>query len=548
MFFLACSFLFYIIDVGLDIWVAVEYHIADREGTDPFAKYYLGATLFFIIAPSIVLNLVSWLLYTWGWMIYRNKKLKQFCKQRMEEMKYVLQSKQRHSRSDSIVLVQGIQVINWSKKGTHKRERSRTFIGTTEMVNLADRRALPPREDTTTIHLKVSSPDDTTTMHISPVSPGHQQRKGSTSPILSDTDDDDLFGNEPDSGLEFYPLDLFDSCEYLAVSLLHLCLLGYMFRVIRLIYTSRRDKYSFDRYRDISFLRLIESFLESAPQTVLQLYLLVVHQEAVLWYRIVTPISIVVSVCSLALSVGDYISAAKDINYYDPPPQRERKPRLSWLGYLTIIFWHLFMIVARALSFSLFATIYGAYVFLIVGLHYLAMVYWVYWQNAHVFKHRVEDLGGTLVCSRQTVWKLCLWPCKKGLCANYGIEFIVAAFNIFFHFKIRDGGFITTLVPFYMLSFIENAIMILLWFFGRDYSVFIWYVIPAVVTVFAAFIVGIVLMVLYYLCFQPGKKESLEPLSDLDHPTMTSTLNRMYARKEERGNFFKRLCKLERQE
>ena len=83
------------------------------------------------------------------------------------------------------------------------------------------------------------------------------------------------------------------------------------------------------------------------------------------------------------LAVGDYISAEKDIYYYDPPPTTrcEDKPnqrhfkRLSWCGYFIIILWHLFMITGRLISLALFATVYGRYLFVVLGIHYAMMIH-----------------------------------------------------------------------------------------------------------------------------------------------------------------------------
>ena len=496
IFFLVGSFLFFFIDVSLDIWVAVEYYVADQQDTDVNARYYLAATLFFIVVPAIIVNFVSWALYTWGWLIYRNRRLNSYCCKRLQPMELVHRKKNIADVRDSI-LVHGIHAINWSRPVNQG--------GQIEMNRVT----------------------------------GHR-RKNSSQPIVTDTDA--IGRTEPDSGLQFYPLDLLDNSEYIAVTIIHLFMLGYLFRVIRLLYARKHDKYSFDRYRDISFLRLMESFLESAPQVVLQLYILVVLKQPPLWYLIITPISILVSIMSLALSVADYISASKDVTHYDPAPNKEKKPRLSWLGYFAVIFWHFFMILARGLAFSLFATVYGPYVLVMAGVHYLIMVYWMYWQKARIFKRRPEDFvtNSRTFDSKALACRECMCLCARGACSNYGLEFIAAAFNTFFHFKIKDNGAIVTLIPFYTLTFVENALMILLWYFGRDYKVYIWYSIPAVVTVFLAFVIGFILLVLYYLFCQPSKRESLELDESLEHPTMTSTLNRMYEMKVRRGNFFKR--------
>ena len=86
------------------------------------------------------------------------------------------------------------------------------------------------------------------------------------------------------------------------------------------------DHFAFDRYRDISFLRLMEAFLEAAAQSVLQLYILT---------RTTTR------------------------------PRQEHFQRLSWGAYFVILFWHLSMIFGRQISLALFASVYGRYIFVV---------------------------------------------------------------------------------------------------------------------------------------------------------------------------------------
>ena len=544
--FLLGSFVFYLIDVGLDVWVAYEHYYAAQQGDEP-SSYYFQATMFFIIVPIIMINFLSWGLYAWGWLTFRVEKVKKYC-------------------SVYAVPLHTFHVIDWpwyhrAKSVKKQKNEGSPQVGDTgggiEMQEMGSENGSLPQ-------VSMGKPQDLKSLSIdggeleSPkersmfpqVTFRTHTRKGSQSePILSDTDDD------IDTGLEFYPLDLLYTSEFIFVTIVHILQLGYVFRVIRLLYKRKEDKYSFDRYRDLSFLRLMEAFLESAPQFVLQLYIITVKTETRLLYKVITPLSLIASVCSLALAVGDYLSAAKDLNYYDPPPNHQRNPRLTWTGYFIIIFWHLFMISGRGIALALFTSIFGRYLFLFIGIHYFAMVYWMYWQNAHVFVHSSDDYylssqnrgrrGSGVKRKEQQVERRSLRSCldpRNSLCRNYGIEFIVAAFNLFFHFKIKEGSSIQTLVPFYVITFTENTLMILLWYFSQDFEIQLWYSELAPIVVFITFFVGLALVVLYYAKFQPSD-EAIDPIPDLEHPTMTCTLNRLYTDKLRKEDAFKRIYK-----
>ena len=443
---LLVSLLFYFIDVGSDIYVAYEHYTALQSDPDPSAGHYFNfiATVVLIVVPNIAVNLLSWILYTLGYMKSR--------RQRRNDGQTVSVS---NNREPSFAVA----------RRPSTDQSAATHASTLEMVVGVDAGNLPS----------------------------------------SNTDNiDSPFKLSPE-------INSLDKRQYLFVSLIHFCMLGHFFQVFRLLYKRKQDYYSFDRYRDVSVLRLMEASLESAPQLLLQFYIIVVTGETWLPCQIiVTSVSIGFSTVSLALAVADYTSAVKDLNYYDPPPGHDCKPRLTWSGYFLIIFWHLFMIVGRAVAFVLFASVHGFYLFIVIGVHYAAMVYWMYWQQANVFDRKYDEN-----------LSLTKFVCKKHICGNYGIEFLAAALNIFFYFKLNTGSSIRTLVPFYLLVFFENMLLILLWFVGRDdFDVYIGYEIPLLVAVFVTFILGLICLSTYYKFCQPSDRASLKRNSSVVHPTL----------------------------
>lgn len=519
---LMSTFIFYLLDIGLDGYVAYEHYLSSQEGTDPNARYYFRSTVYFIAGPLVIINTISWALYTWCWLL--NKKssrigsyLRRNC---LSEgpLLYIeydsdaedIDGKKKYSE----VSFPDIKMLSWPGYRMdlkHKRK--------------VEKRKRMDQETSFT----ASQPNDS-----SLVTGDTRASASSTNPILINGDTN-IGSPEPegedytDVHLQFGPLDSINNSEYFLVTIVHVFLLGYMYRVARLLYKRKQDKRSYDRYRDLSFLRLMEAFLESAPQLVLQLYIVLVREEARLIYKVITPISILVSTASLALAVADYISAAKDQYHYDLQAKRREsrrlfrsRPRLTWPAYFIIIFWHFCMIMGRGIAFALFASVHGVYVFVIVGVHYFATLYWMYKQHAHVFVNKHTDY---------------LNP-KTHICGNCGIEFVIAAFNTFFHFKIKEPkyGSWETLVPFYMLTFIENTIMVLLWFVGRDFSVAIWYEYPALGAVFGSFFLGLLFMMIYYTGCQPQEIRGRYPTDDVDCPAMTCTFSRAYNYSERGGH------------
>ncbi|XP_036898653.1 XK-related protein 6-like [Sturnira hondurensis] len=118
-------------------------------------------------------------------------------------------------------------------------------------------------------------------------------------------------------------------------------------------------------YADVNMLRLLETFLESAPQLVLQLCIMIQKNSA----ETLPCVSSVTSLMSLAWVLASYHKLLRD--------SRDDKKSMSYRGALIHLFWRLFTISSRVISFALFASIFQLYFGIFVVVHWCAMAFWI---------------------------------------------------------------------------------------------------------------------------------------------------------------------------
>ena len=105
----------------------------------------------------------------------------------------------------------------------------------------------------------------------------------------------------------------------------------------------------YQQWSDICMLRLFDSFMESGPQLVFQLFVLITHHKHdlttfnlnVTW----TGVSAVASTVSLGWGVAAYSQALRLV--------REDKGKLNWMGMVLQTLWRFFMLSARIVALVL---------------------------------------------------------------------------------------------------------------------------------------------------------------------------------------------------
>nr|XP_002730403.1 PREDICTED: XK-related protein 6-like [Saccoglossus kowalevskii] len=207
---------------------------------------------------------------------------------------------------------------------------------------------------------------------------------------------------------------------------------------------------------------LLESFMESAPQLVLQLYIMV-KIEDIYW---LTVISACVSLIALAWALTAYHKALRE--------SRDDKENIQYCGILFQLIWRLFTIGARVVALALFATTYLWIVFIVVIIHWFAMFMWLVFQKTQFCLTQTEELI---------------------------FDAVIGIVYIFCYFNMKEGRSRFRMSAFYSIIFLENTLLIFLWYLGRDKDYI--YTIPAILIVTIGFLIGIIFMVLYYLLLHP---------------------------------------------
>ncbi|XP_037982708.1 XK-related protein 4 [Motacilla alba alba] len=287
-------------------------------------------------------------------------------------------------------------------------------------------------------------------------------------------------------------------CIWLLQSVVHILQLGQVWRYFHTMYLGIRSRQSGENdrwrfywkmvyeYADVSMLHLLATFLESAPQLVLQLCIVVQTRTL----QALQGLTAAASLVSLAWALASYQKALRD--------SRDDKKPISYMAVIIQFCWHFFTIAARVITFALFASVFQLYFGIFIVLHWCIMTFWI------------------VHC--ETEFCITKWE-------EIVFDMVVGIIYIFSWFNVKEGRTRCRLFIYYFVILLENTALSVLWYLYKAPPISDAFAIPALCVVFSSFLTGIVFMLMYYAFFHPnGPRFGQSPSCACEDPAAAFTL------------------------
>jgi hypothetical protein len=251
---------------------------------------------------------------------------------------------------------------------------------------------------------------------------------------------------------------------------------------------------------DIGMLRLIDVFMDSGPQVLLQLYVITTQNlnesgSVVLFtfkdfsttsLEVKQFVSILSSLLSMGYAIAGYHRCLRNQQFIFCLETNKPLPRpMSWLSTIMQFLWYLFLISPRVLSLAIFASTFRSWFFMIIFTHWLIMYFWIL---------RLK----TNYC----ITSQAEYSAREEIFEKF-YDFVCSFIYIFVYFNLKSGPTRLRYLIYYFIYYSENVLFCLSYFFHSKESNYT-YKLCMLLIVLIGFWVAITFQIIYYLHCHPS--------------------------------------------
>jgi len=189
---------------------------------------------------------------------------------------------------------------------------------------------------------------------------------------------------------------------------------------------------------------------------------------------------------SITCAAVNLVAVMWSLNIYSLYNRFKRTNEISWTNRIVIFSWYLSVATSRMLAVTFFAIAFDGFVFIPVGLH------WAVWTIVLFFL-------STELCA-----DLSREQPKKRLYLELPFDAVIGFVLLFIYFNVKKGRTWCVVTPYYSVTFVETVVLAVTFYVELPNK---WYSELVLTTAIGLFLLGSLLMLIYYTALHPHTKD-----------------------------------------